>query len=133
MTRGLHDPDHRGPHRGELGGRWRADRFDDLRPGWRGGGADGAQAGLGVDRGMMAGHIAIPIFSRERELLAYAGRDTGTSAVVYTLNHPPHFDILAKTLNAQEKTTSLFENLYLWHVHVDIPISPPNLLPLLAV
>ncbi len=35
------------------------------------------------DRGMMAGHIAIPIFSAEGELLAYAGRDTGTSEVVY--------------------------------------------------
>ncbi len=35
------------------------------------------------DRGMMAGHIAIPIFSADAELLAYAGRDTGTSEVVY--------------------------------------------------
>ena len=32
---------------------------------------------------MMAGHIAIPIFSAQAELLAYAGRDTGTSEVVY--------------------------------------------------
>ena len=32
---------------------------------------------------MMAGHTAIPIFLAEGELLAYAGRDTGTSEVVY--------------------------------------------------
>ena len=35
------------------------------------------------DRGMMAGHIAIPIFSAEGEILAYAGRDTGAREVVY--------------------------------------------------
>ncbi len=35
------------------------------------------------DRGMMAGHIAIPIFSREGELLAYAGRHAGASEVIY--------------------------------------------------
>ncbi len=34
------------------------------------------------DRGMMAGHIAIPIFSREGELLAYAGRHAGEREVV---------------------------------------------------
>ncbi len=38
---------------------------------------------------MMAGHIAIPIFSAEGELLAYAGRDAGADEVVY--KYPDNF------------------------------------------